>query len=130
MTAEDRRPPDRIDAPRDADDSAGGNPAAYFALEFKDGIAAADFAAALVNFLGSSEGESYSAGPGGVEVWISSPLTRGGEGMHCCIYTNESAVRAAQAAGLGIRRAERVDPADLPRRRVLIIGNTPADAPE
>jgi hypothetical protein len=103
---------------------------AYFALEFEDGIAAADFAAALVDFLGSDEGRSYSAGPGAAEVWITSPLGRGHGGMHCCIYANESAARAAQVAGLGVRHAERVDSASLPRQRIRIIGDAPGDTSE
>jgi hypothetical protein len=89
-----------------------------YALQFRDGIEAGDFAASLQRHLGDHED-----GAGGrPRAWILEPFVHYASGETCCVYLNARALEIVQNSGLQIPRAERIASDDLPERTLLIFG--------
>lgn len=89
-----------------------------YALQFRDGIEAGDFAASLQRHLEDREDGSGDR----PMAWILEPFVHYASGETCCVYLNARALDIVRSSGLQIPRAERIAPDDLPERTLLIFG--------
>ena len=97
----------------------------YYALMFRDGIVAGEFASRLGDFIRSPAGASFAdrAAPAQVQVWIASPRRGSATSGSCCVYLSERALEAVRVVPLEAPEARRVSAAELPARRLLIVGD-------
>jgi hypothetical protein len=93
-----------------------------YALQFRDGIEAGDFAATLQRRL-ADVGDDDSGNDGERPmVWILEPFVHYASGETCCLYLNARALGIVRRSGLQVPRAERIAKDDLPERTLLIVG--------
>jgi hypothetical protein len=92
-----------------------------YALQFRDGIEAGEFAAALQRQLSDT-----TRGSGDTDerpmAWILEPFVHYSSGETCCVYLNERALTLVKGTDLQVPRAERIASDDLPERTLLILG--------
>jgi hypothetical protein len=89
-----------------------------YALQFKDGIEAGDFAASLQRHLGDrTDGDADRP-----RAWILEPFVHYASGETCCVYLNARALEIVRGSGLQFPRAERIAADDLPERTLMIFG--------
>jgi hypothetical protein len=92
-----------------------------YALQFRDGIEAGEFAAALQRCLSDAAGDSGESDDKPM-AWILEPFVHFASGETCCVYLNERALAMARGTDLQVPHAERIARDDLPERTLLILG--------
>jgi hypothetical protein len=92
-----------------------------YALQFRDGIEAGEFAAALQRCLSDTVSSSGDADERPM-AWILEPFVHYASGETCCVYLNERALSLVRDTNLQVPRAERIASDDLPERTLLILG--------
>lgn len=116
-------PYDEVEAPRPAPlavvRSAVISPAQMrtYALQFADGVEAAEFIVALRNAVADATTLPDGAA---VRAWIDAPLRARGNEL-CCVYLTEACLDAAYDAGLDVPHSEPVDDPTFPEGRILVI---------